>query len=254
MDKRKLLSELRTSVENLQYGENRQNELVKKCQLYIRKIFGNNSNYLEDLESVYFLPRYYYSGMPHKSYLDSFDNGKRMFLNLIDVMIEDIQLEEPDSTEGNSESVDMNNKQVFIVHGHDEAMRQTIARFIEKLKLIPIILGEKPSGGVKSILEKIEEYSDVSYAIVLLSPCDEGRKKGSTDLKPRARQNVIAELGYFIGKLGRRNVSILKNGDVEFPSDFLGNCYIEYDKSNWEQELFNELKTAGFNIDANDIM
>ena len=169
-------------------------------------------------------------------------------------MLEDIQLEESDSTEGNSESVDMNNKQVFIVHGHDEAMRQTIARFIEKLKLTPIILGEKPSGGVKSILEKIEEYSDVRYAIVLLSPCDEGRKKGSTDLKPRARQNVIAELGYFIGKLGRRNVSILKNGDVEFPSDFFGNCYIEYDKSNWEHELFNELKTAGFNIDANDIM
>ncbi len=255
MNKTKLLSELRTNVVGLQYRDNNLDGLIKKCQLYIRKIFGEESNYLNDLNAISFSPRFYYSGMPRQSYIDSFESGKTRFLNLVDVMIEDIQLSDVSNIE--TDDIDrcpIINNRIFIVHGHDDAMKQTIARYLEKLKLDPIILGEQPSGGVKSILEKIEEYSDVNYAVVLLSPCDEGHEKGHNNLTPRARQNVIAELGYFIGKLGRNHVSIVKNGDLEFPSDFLGNYYIEYSNSNWSMCLFQELKAAGFKIDANDIM
>lgn len=255
MNKTKLLSELRTNIEELQYKDNNLDNLIKKCQLYIRKIFGEESNYLNDLEAISFYPRLYYSGMPRQLYIDSFESGKTRFLNLVDVMIEDIQL----SNVSNIETEDIDRapiikNRIFIVHGHDDAMKQTIARYLEKLKLDPIILGEQPSGGVKSILEKIEEYSDVNYAVVLLSPCDEGHEKGHKNLTPRARQNVIAELGYFIGKLGRNHVSIVKNGDLEFPSDFLGNYYIDYSNSNWRVCLFQELKAFGFKIDANNLM
>lgn len=255
MNKTKLLSELRTNVAGLQYRDNNLDGLIKKCQLYIRKIFGEESNYLNDLDNISFTPRVYYSGMARQSYVDSFEKGKTRFLNLVDVMIEDIQLSD-DSNMGtdNIDNCSILNNKVFIVHGHDDAMKQTIARYLEKLKLDPIILGEQPSGGVKSILEKIEEYSDVNYAVVLLSPCDEGHEKGQKNLTPRARQNVIAELGYFIGKLGRNHVSIVKNGELEFPSDFLGNYYIEYSNNNWGSSLFQELKAAGFIIDANNLM
>lgn len=254
MNKRILLSDLRANVESLQYGDKTVDSLLKKGQLYIRKIFGNNSCYLEDLQNINFNPSCYYTGMPQKNFIDSFEKGKIRFLNLIDVMLEDIMLEETGETELIKDHNTTKGNKIFIVHGHDEALRHTVARFVEKLRLEPIILGEKPTGGVKSILEKIEEYSDVRYAIVLLSPCDEGHKKGTDELEPRARQNVVAELGYFIGKLGRNNVSILKKGIVEFPSDFLGNYYIDYENTNWSHELFQELKTAGFQIDANDIM
>lgn len=86
----------------------------------------------------------------------------------------------------------------FIVHGHDEAAKEKVARMLEKQKITAIILHEQASLG-ESIVEKLERYSDVAFAIVLLTPDDEGRaKKGAAvDLRPRARQNVILELGYF---------------------------------------------------------
>jgi hypothetical protein len=94
-------------------------------------------------------------------------------------------------------------RRVFLVHDHDESARETAARFLEKLSLEPVILHEQPSSG-RTIIEKVEQYSEVAFALVLLAPDDVGAKHGSEQaLVPRARQNVILELGYFIGKLGR---------------------------------------------------
>ena len=94
-------------------------------------------------------------------------------------------------------------RRVFVVHGHDEAMKEAVARFIEKLGLEAVVLAEKTNEG-RTIIEKFEAHAEeAGFAVVLLSDDDVGATKADRDLlRPRARQNVILELGYFIGALG----------------------------------------------------
>ena len=147
-------------------------------------------------------------------------------------------------------------KKIFLVHGHDNEMKLSVARLLEKLDFEPIILSEQTDQG-RTIIEKFEEESNVGFAVVLMSDEDDmGAEVGSSDFKPRARQNVILELGYFIGKLGRKNhVCVLKKGNVEVPSDILGVVYKSYssDDDGWKFSLAKELKSAGYNVDLNKI-
>ena len=95
-------------------------------------------------------------------------------------------------------SSSLQSKKVFIVHGHDEAAKESVARFLEKLKLEPIILHEQPNSG-RTLIEKFEVYADVGFAVVLLTPDDVGSPASEAragSMKHRARQNVILELGY----------------------------------------------------------
>jgi predicted nucleotide-binding protein len=142
------------------------------------------------------------------------------------------------------------NIKVCLVHGHDDAARETTARFLDKLGLELIILHEQPSFG-GTIIEKIERYSDVAFAVVLLTPDDVGGENTpDAVLVPRARQNVILELGYFMAKLGRPNVVALLKGNVDKPSDYDGVNYIPMDaEGGWKQKLSRELKAAGLNAD-----
>ena len=141
---------------------------------------------------------------------------------------------------------------VFVIHGHDEAARQAVARFLENLKLQPIILHEQSNRG-RTIIEKFEQHADVGFVVALLTPDDVGAGKGEeSTLNPRARQNVIFEFGYFIGKIGRKRVCALVKGNVEKPSDYDGALYISLDDSGgWKMKLIKELRSAGFDIDAN---
>lgn len=141
---------------------------------------------------------------------------------------------------------------VFIVHGRDEAAKEAVARFIEQLGLHSVVLHEMPNGG-RTIIEKFEEYSNVGFAVVLLTPDDIGASPEQREqMKPRARQNVILELGYFLGKLGRNRVCLLYKEGVEIPSDYHGVLYVPMDTGNgWRLELAKELKHAGFKIDMN---
>ncbi len=144
-------------------------------------------------------------------------------------------------------------KKVFIVHGHDNEMKLAVVRLLEKLNLEPIILNEIANQG-RTIIEKFEEESNVGFAVVLMSDQDDrGAEVCSSDYKPRARQNVILELGYFIGKLGRNRVFVLKKGDVEIPSDILGVVLKKYSSNDngWMFNIAQELKSAGYYIDAN---
>jgi predicted nucleotide-binding protein len=175
--------------------------------------------------------------------------------SLLNERLEDLSEDEPEIA---SEVVDeqsleelSNNRNVFVVHGHDEGATQMVARLLEKLKLDPIILMEKPNKG-NTIIEKFEAYSNVGFAVVLLTPDDVGsEKKEPPDLKPRARQNVILELGYFIAKLSRKNVCVLHKGSVELPSDYHGILYVPMNDDSWEFKLAAELKAAEFDIDMN---
>ena len=147
------------------------------------------------------------------------------------------------------------NKKVFIVHGHDNELKEAKARLVEKIGLEAVILHEQPKGG-KTIIGKLEKLADrVGYAIILYTPYDEGREKGSENSKPRARQNVVFEHGLFMGKLGSERVCVLRKGEVEKPSDDQGILYIEVkDGSNeWKHEVAKELKNAGYDVDLNKI-
>lgn len=147
-----------------------------------------------------------------------------------------------------------NNNNVFIVHGHNEEIQNKVARVLEKLKLKPVILNEQSNEGL-TIIEKFEKHSDVSFAIVLLTFDDYGNVKSKESKNKRARQNVILELGYFIAKLGRKNVLPLYENEVELPSDMSGILYTKIDESeNWKFRLAKELKSAGFKADANNIL
>ena len=143
-------------------------------------------------------------------------------------------------------------KKVFVIHGRDEATRETVARFLERLELDPVILHEQANNG-RTIIEKIECHSDVAFAVVLLTPDDVGGLKNeSHKLKPRARQNVVLELGFFLGKLGRQRVCSLVRGDIETSSDYDGVVYTNLDDAGgWKIKLVQELKGAGFQMDAN---
>jgi predicted nucleotide-binding protein len=164
--------------------------------------------------------------------------------------------EEPrrEMKEGTIEHAEILSNRIFIVHGRDEGPKQSVARLLGKLGLEPIILHEQPNKG-RTVIEKFEDYSDVGYAVVLLTPDDMGglkSEKGEPDLRPRARQNVVFEQGFFVGKLRRSRVCALLAKDVEQPSDMSGVLYISLDENNaWELRLAKELKAAGYDIDLN---
>ncbi|QHF03872.1 MULTISPECIES: TIR domain-containing protein [Pseudomonas syringae group] len=137
---------------------------------------------------------------------------------------------------------------IFIVHGHETGARETLARFLERIGFEAIILHEQANQG-RTVIEKVETHGDVSFAVVLLTPDDEGRVKGG-ELEPRARQNVLLELGYFIGRLGRNKVCALKRGALEIPSDFAGVVWEQMDDGGgWKLSLGRELEAAGHVID-----
>lgn len=146
-------------------------------------------------------------------------------------------------------------RDVFIVHGHDEAAKEQVARFLGNLNLRPVILHEQANHGSSTIIEKLERHSNVTFAIVLLTPDDLGSVKNSPNaLSPRARQNVILELGYFLGKLGRKGVCPLYKEGVELPSDFSGVIYTPLDShGGWQLKLAKELRLILSDIDLNNI-
>jgi predicted nucleotide-binding protein len=147
-------------------------------------------------------------------------------------------------------------KRVFIVHGHDDEMKATVARVIQTLGLKPIILHEEPDENL-TIIEKFEKYSGVvDFAVILLSPDDFAYSKGESPTKGkyRARQNVILELGFFLAKLGREGVFMLhrENDKFEFPTDYSGVLYTPYDKLGmWKHKMADEMRALDPKIDKN---
>ncbi len=191
---------------------------------------------------------------PSKAVQDSFEKVEKKLeeLTMIHSKISLIKSEVP---EGNTkESItEIDRNKVFIVHGHDEAAKFETARFVEKLGFEPIILHEQVNSG-QTIIEKIENNTNVGFGIVLYTPCDIGAKKGYEDnLKTRARQNVVFEHGYLIGKIGRKNVVALVKDNVETPNDISGVVYVSMN-GDWKLELAKELRATGYDVDMNKVI
>jgi hypothetical protein len=210
--------------------------------LLLLKRLGENPE-----EAIGFSHDFYYAGR-------TVVNGiHAMTRQLIIPFVRDYRAHVGSVAQPRSRRVQTDSNKVFIVHGHDGEAREAVARFLERLGFDAVILHEQASRG-RTIIEKVEANSDVSFAVILLTPDDEGCSRGGTP-EPRARQNVLLELGYFIGLLGRDRVCALKRGDLVIPSDFAGVVWENMDASNgWKQALGRELEAAGHAIDWNLVM
>ncbi len=210
------------------------------------------------------LTRFYNtSGAPPNNRADRYNSAlllRTLFLAKLDFVASHITIElgramEDGESMTPTEQNQMNLHKVFLVHGHDDEAKWEVAEFLRKIALDPIILHEQPSGG-RTIIEKLEAYSDVAFAVVLFTPDDVGGTKATEvgDLKARARQNVIFELGYFVGKLGRGRVCLLHKATAEIPSDLSGVVYEAIDPAGaWKTKLANELLAAGVDADKSKL-
>lgn len=155
----------------------------------------------------------------------------------------------------NTPKAPMDKSKIFIVHGHDKQARLEVTNFIKSLGLKDIVLSEQASSG-NTIIEKLEEYTNVGFGIVLYTPCDLGRSQEEKALlKLRARQNVVFEHGYLMGKIGRENVCALVKGDIEKPTDIAGVVYIPMDEGNgWKLDVAKEMNKRGYEINLNKLL
>ncbi len=179
----------------------------------------------------------------------TYQNGIIETISLLESLIEELEEGVYDLIVQDNIIVQETDKtKVFIVHGHDGEAKQEVARFIEKFGLEAIILHEKASSS-KTIIEKIEAYTtNIGFGIILYTACDIGGKD-TDSLNSRARQNVVFEHGYLIGKLGRENVCSLVKGEIETPGDISGVVYMSMNGESWHLPLVKELEASGYNID-----
>ena len=257
----KRFHELKESTQTLAYDNKTEKDKIKKrLEMLIRNKFGDESHYLKDLLDVefYYNPLIWFAGQDlSREDRESWEEGKHKWCNLIDTMIEEIQSfpspREVAQAFVTEKVVPTQNRKIFVVHGHDDEMVQATARFLKQIGFDPVILKEQPNQG-RTIIEKFEDYADVPFAIVLFSPDDLGKAVGEDSLKPRPRQNVVFELGFFIGKLGRNKVVVLHKvvEHFEMLSDFQGVIFEPY-KDGWEFKVAKEIKAAGFDVDLNKL-
>jgi predicted nucleotide-binding protein len=156
--------------------------------------------------------------------------------------------------EARPQPVRTESRSIFVVHGRDDGLRETVARFLERLGFEPIILAEQPNEG-RTLIAKFEANAlDVGFAVVLMTPDDYavGPEGGEVPSTPnRARQNVVLELGYFMGRLGRARVAALYKPGTETPSDIHGLAYVPMSDDGWRFVLAKELRAAGYEVDFN---
>lgn len=249
--KRTLINELIEIIKKLEYKDysSQLPDFMSEGEVVLEKIFGAESKHIKKFQQVHFRPMAIGLGRDNTDiYIKRFNSGKTDMISVLNGALKELDLEEEfSSTVELTEPIKSN--KVFIVHGHDDGLKIEVARFVEKLGFEAIILHEQVNVG-NTIIEKIERHSEVGFAIVLYTPCDEGKSKRSDKLRDRARQNVVFEHGYFIAKLGRSNVVALHKGDdIELPNDISGVVYVKYENTNWKREIADEMDASGYNID-----
>ncbi len=230
---------------------------LRETEIALEYVFGNDTRHIKEFKKISYSPAVLVSGGGN-GFQRSYENGLQRAEKILSAMADEVQeyWEADRPVEGSQDaSSKERGSKIFIVHGHDVGMKESVAKFLKQLGLMPIILHEQPNEG-KTIIEKFEKHSEVSFALVLLTADDKGASKENLDvLNSRARQNVILEFGYFLGKLGRKNVVALYEKSVEMPSDYDGVIFVPLDQGDaWRLEVIKELKAAGFDVDANAIL
>lgn len=226
-------------------------------QEYLKKCFGSDSGNVTNFpyRDVGIIT----SGMTEAYFEKNRAEELNRQLKLLDACIEQLEAEvehAPHDKEEWSLEERPTGNDVFLVHGRDQALRETVARFLERLGLNVTVLHEMPDQG-RTVIEKFEHYSNVGFAIVLLTGDDRGglKETSAAEYQLRARQNVLFELGFFVGRLGRQRVCALREEGVEVPSDYHGVVYVPIDPAGyWKLTLAREMKAAGLPVDLNRAM
>ena len=253
MNKLEELEKLKIEVQNLERGyTNKRESLLLKAGVIVDNFFGKNSKYKNLLLSISFHFTGFNSGASTVSKTEMWNTGKDKFIGLIDTLIYDLEISE--GLRDKKLMTKSDTSKVFIVHGRDDGAKEAVARFIDKLGFGATILHEQTNSGA-TIIEKIEKNTDVGFGIVLYTACDVGGIKADLDnLKPRARQNVVFEHGFLMGKIGRENVVALVKGNVEIPNDISGVVYESMDEGGaWKYKIAREMKSSGYDVDMNKI-
>ncbi len=254
MDNIELFQKVKHEFEELTYdNHNKLDRLNRQLTMLIKNIHGSNSSYLDELMNISYISISFDSSRDED--INCWESGRNSAINLIDTIIEELELFPKEVHIESINDRSINRSKVFIVHGHDDGAKETVARFVDKLGFKAVILHEQVDSG-DTIIEKLEKHTDVGFAIVLYTECDIGGVKSSSieDLTPRARQNVIFEHGLLIGKIGRANVVALVKGNVEIPNDISGVVYKSMDTSGaWKYSIAREMKSSGYDVDMNKI-
>jgi len=246
--------------QKIRYDDVKIDNVERNIRETIRDVFGPRSPEFHDYEHH----RIWHGGL---NYLDTevdlqekFTAGIPQTITMLEGLISRLEEQREDLGPETAPAIPgiaplTGTRRFFIVHGHDDAIKEAVARFLVALDLKPIILHEQASQG-RTIIEKFEEHAEVDFAVVILTPDDFGYAAGSpSEARPRARQNVIFELGYFVGRLGRSRVCALHKGNVEILSDYKGVIYISMDDpQGWQLLLAREIKAAGIDVDLNNIL
>lgn len=192
-------------------------------QLCLSGLYGENSIQFKNFNSRHFSPMVIGGNTDwHKPYVRDLETTKKEFERYI------CDFEEEGINTNMGKNRTSNNK-VFIVHGHDGELKEKVARRLEQQGIEAIILSEQVNRG-RTIIEKLEAYSDVNVAIILFTQDDLGvAKEEKGNEKYRARQNVVFEAGYFMGYLGRENIIMIADENVEIPGDLSGMVYTTRD-------------------------
>jgi predicted nucleotide-binding protein len=251
--KLEILDDIKFTLSKCNYGKK---FIVDDCENRLITFIEKNSisdRYIKQMEKIEYSLSYRVDS--HQRRIDYWEKGVKRLISVIESIKSEIELydDKPAKENSTEKSHSFCPDKIFIVHGHNETMKLAVKDVISSLGLTPIILHEQPNKG-KTIIEKFEQLSeDVGFAIVLLSADDELK-----DGKFQARQNVILELGYFVAKLGRENVVALydTSKEVVIPSDISGVLYEPYESADgaWRTEVVQELKAAGYDVDANKLI
>ena len=193
----------------------------RDTEIAIQNTFGEKSRHFKEFRAIHYVPFMIVSGMPHhvyqKAYFGGLQSAKTMLASMIDEINEYWEDDTTSAIESTQQDDLKSSNKVFIIHGRDDGIKATVARFLEKLSLDPVILHEQPNRG-RTIIEKFEDYGRPSFAVAILTPDDVGRLAvDGHDSKPRARQNVVFEFGYFIGQIGRERVCAIVKGRSRDP-------------------------------------
>lgn len=220
---------------------------VKAVRFIIEK-FGEDSFEMDRFKKISFHTSRCLKGDSHSELIDACRRGLEEAKAILKAYAVDFEYEQNIAAGKTNVDKNVDYNSVFIVHGHDDALKNAVARILETQKIKVIILSEQTNRG-KTIIEKFEEHADVPCAICLFTKDDIViEKNGSSELF-RARQNVVFETGYFMGKIGRDKVIILSDSDIDMPSDLGGIVYTRYGE--WKTSVLRELKDIGYNIDMN---
>ena len=214
---------------------------------YLIKVYGQNSFEHNNFSKTRFYPSAY---VTNADVVRCCEAGLRATKLILQEYLKELEETNGGIAPEFPSSITSTFTKVFIVHGHDGELKQAVARIIEKQGIEAIILSEQANKG-RTIIEKFEDYSDVGGAICLFTADDYGRAKKDITDSTRARQNVVLETGYFMGKLGRSKVVVVAENGLELPSDMQGIVYT--DKNNWQFDVLKELKAIGYTIDYNKI-